>query len=215
MSENKQIKSKSRVKDRGEVFTNEREVKAMLDLVGEKSYDPLATFLEPSCGNGNFLIEILRRKVSTVAKRCENATDRRVYDTQLLQALSSIYAVDIACDNVEESRERLFKYAVETNPFGFDQVLNDNLRWILEQNVVCGNMLDFKTNSGGNIVFNMYEFNSSSNDNVLDVVLYQPFEFKNVVVGKTKKEQKTEVHNEPFGEVVVCDFSELYRSKKR
>ena len=48
----------------------------------------------------------------------------------------------------------------------------------------------------------------------LDVVCYQPFEFKNVVVGKTKKEQKTEVLNEPYGELVVCNFLELYKSKK-
>ena len=214
MAESKQIKSKSRVKERGEVFTNEREVKAMLDLVGEKSYDPSATFLEPSCGTGNFLIEILRRKISTVKKRCENSTDRDVYDSQLIQAISSIYAVDIACDNVEESRKRLLKEAEDTNPFGSDPFLSLNLEWVLEQNIVCGDMLDFKTVDGENIVFNQYVFESSDDSGVLDIVSYVPFEFKHVTVGKYKKDQKTEVHNEPCGDMVTCRFTELYRSKK-
>lgn len=214
MAESRQIKSKSRVKERGEVFTNEREVKAMLDLVEETSYDPSATFLEPSCGTGNFLIEILHRKISTVKDRCKNSTDRDEYDSQLIQAVSSIYAVDIACDNVEESRKRLLKESEDTNPFGSDPLLRFNLEWILEQNIVCGNMLDFKTVGGENIVFNQYIFESSDNNGILDVVSYQPFEFKNVVVGKYKKDQKTEVHNEPRGDMVTCRFTELYRSKR-
>ena len=64
---NKQVKSKQRVADHGEVFTNEREVKAMVDMV-MKNIEPddliAATFLEPSCGSGNFLVEILERKAA-------------------------------------------------------------------------------------------------------------------------------------------------------
>ncbi len=60
-----QIKSRERVALSGEVFTAPREVKAMLDLVRKESYSIDATFLEPSCGNGNFLVEIFRRKLRT------------------------------------------------------------------------------------------------------------------------------------------------------
>lgn len=59
----KQIKSRKRVKDFAEVYTNEREVKAMCDLIPTEIWDNIeSTFLEPACGNGNFLVEILARK---------------------------------------------------------------------------------------------------------------------------------------------------------
>ena len=65
-----QIKSRQRVTDHGEVFTAEREVNAMLDLVKQETERIDSTFLEPACGTGNFLVEILRRKL---------AVDRREY----------------------------------------------------------------------------------------------------------------------------------------
>ena len=62
--EKSQIKSRERVRDHGEVFTAEREVKAMCDLVGETGSNPTkGTVLEPACGDGNFLVEILNRKL--------------------------------------------------------------------------------------------------------------------------------------------------------
>lgn len=59
----KQIKSKKRVSEHGEVFTSEREVSAMLDLVQEELKQLKSTVLEPACGTGNFLVEILKRKM--------------------------------------------------------------------------------------------------------------------------------------------------------
>ena len=64
-----QVKSKKRVAEHGEVFTNEREVNAMLDLVKQETERIDSRFLEPACGNGNFLIEILRRKLEVVKAR--------------------------------------------------------------------------------------------------------------------------------------------------
>jgi len=58
-----QVKSKKRVADHGEVFTSEREVSAMLDLVKQETDRVDSKFLEPACGTGNFLAEILRRKM--------------------------------------------------------------------------------------------------------------------------------------------------------
>lgn len=63
-----QVKSKERVQQHGEVFTNEREVKAMLDMVKQQSKSITATFLEPACGDGNFLVEILHRKLDSVKR---------------------------------------------------------------------------------------------------------------------------------------------------
>lgn len=62
----KQTKSKSRVRNHGEVFTAEREVNAMLDLVKNETERIDSRFLEPACGNGNFLIKILERKLNVV-----------------------------------------------------------------------------------------------------------------------------------------------------
>ena len=64
-----QTKSKQRVADHGEVFTSEREVNAMLDLVKHETERIDSRFLEPACGNGNFLAEILRRKLNVVKRR--------------------------------------------------------------------------------------------------------------------------------------------------
>jgi len=69
MIEDTQVKSKKRVADHGEVFTNEREVNAMLDLVKQETERIDSRFLEPACGNGNFLVEILRRKLEVVKAR--------------------------------------------------------------------------------------------------------------------------------------------------
>ena len=69
MKQQKQIKSKQRVACHGEVFTAEREVNAMLDLVKQETERIDSRFLEPACGTGNFLVKILERKLSVVKKK--------------------------------------------------------------------------------------------------------------------------------------------------
>lgn len=107
-----QIKTRQRVRDLAEVYTHEREVKAMLDLIPDmfpagsiKIVD--MKFLEPACGSGNFLEEILRRKLAGVRYGKVKSAPR--YEHWLLRALASIYGVDISADNVEESRVRLLE----------------------------------------------------------------------------------------------------------
>lgn len=106
-----QIKSRKRVAEHGEVFTAEREVKAMLDLVKPETERIDSRFLEPACGNGNFLVEILRRKLDSAKQMlcrwhpCKH--DEMMADLSL-RAVSSIYGIDIMADNVKESRERMY-----------------------------------------------------------------------------------------------------------
>lgn len=86
-----QIKSKSRVRDFSEVFTNEREVKAMCDLIPPEVWKNIgSSFLEPCCGEGVFILEILKRKFA-------NCKTRKDYTL----ALDSVYGMDIQADNVE------------------------------------------------------------------------------------------------------------------
>ena len=102
----KQVKSRERVREHGEVFTAEREVKAMLDLVKDECENIDATFLEPACGDGNFLDEILRRKLGVCRKKyAQSAAD---YEKFSFLACTTLYGVDILADNVQRCRERLF-----------------------------------------------------------------------------------------------------------
>ena len=101
-----QIKSKERVAQRGEVFTAEREVNAMLDLIKNECLRPDSRFLEPACGDGNFLSAILRRKLAELRRKYKKSP--RDYEKQAIVAIGSLYGVDIMNDNVYACRERLF-----------------------------------------------------------------------------------------------------------
>ena len=95
----RQVKSRERVTQHGEVFTAEREVNAMLDLVKDETERIDSRFLEPACGNGNFLAEILRRKLGVVNKQYgRNLPD---YEKYSILALSSIYGDDLLEHNIE------------------------------------------------------------------------------------------------------------------
>ena len=130
-AKNKQIKSKGRVSKFAEVFTAEREVKAMCDLIPSEVWEDIdSRFLEPACGNGNFLVEIFERKLT----RCESAE-------QGLNALRSIYGIDIQQDNVEESKQRLFDMFVKQFPKS-PAITAIIAAQILENNIICGDSLE-------------------------------------------------------------------------
>ena len=101
-----QIKSKERVSQRGEVFTAEREVNAMLDLVENECLRPDSRFLEPACGDGNFLSAILKRKLTELRRKYKKSP--RDYEKLSIVAIGSLYGVDIMNDNVLACRERLY-----------------------------------------------------------------------------------------------------------
>ena len=138
-----QVKSKERVAEHGEVFTAEREVKAMCDLVAQECNRIDSTFLEPACGDGNFLTEILARKLATVKKRYGNSSYD--YERYAILALSSIYGVDILADNAANCRKRLFAQWDEAYTKACKKDCSDDARaaakYILEKNIVCGNAL--------------------------------------------------------------------------
>lgn len=102
---NTQIKSRKRIVDHGEVFTSKREVNDMLDLIKHESYRIDSRFLEPACGTGNFLEEILSRKLSVVKDKYIKS--QLEYERNTILAVSSIYGIDILEDNVKECQSRL------------------------------------------------------------------------------------------------------------
>ncbi|QLZ70632.1 hypothetical protein FOLKNPGA_03446 [Legionella sp. PC1000] len=141
-----QIKSKKRVIEHGEVFTSEREVNAMLDLVKPETERIESRFLEPACGTGNFLIEILHRKLNVVEHRYKKS--KREYERYAVFAVSSIYGIDVQEDNVLQCRTRLYNYFNEqyTKLYGKNciQECRNSVRFILELNIVWGNTLTMK-----------------------------------------------------------------------
>lgn len=142
---NQQVKSKKRVSDHGEVFTNEREVNAMLDLVKHETERIDSRFLEPACGNGNFLAEVLRRKLAVVDQRY--ASSQVEWEKNAMTAVSSVYGVEILEDNAEECRERLFNILTKAYfaNFGVNGKMGyiESIRYILKRNILWGDALDF------------------------------------------------------------------------
>jgi adenine-specific DNA methylase len=110
-------REQSRVKDTGEIFTPTKLVQDILNTLDQSVFtDPTKTFLEPSCGDGQFLGEVLIRKI-------ENGSTFE-------QALSTVYGVDLMEDNVELCKERLL-------------CGREDLRHIVEKNIVCADALRY------------------------------------------------------------------------
>lgn len=155
-----QVKSKKRVRDKGEVFTNEREVNAMLDLVKQETERIDSRFLEPACGNGNFLIEILRRKLEVVKSRYKKS--QWEYEKNGLIAVMSCYGVDIMPDNVLECQNRLFEYFEKEYKSLFKKNIKqeylDIVKFVLSKNILCGNALSMKTSTNEPITFAEWSF---------------------------------------------------------
>lgn len=151
----KQVKSKQRVADHGEVFTAKREVNAMLDLVKQETERIDSRFLEPACGDGNFLAEILRRKLAVVKERYRKIPPD--YEKYSVVAVTSIYGVDILQDNVDECRSRMFQIWNKEYTANCKNEANDECRkavkFILKRNILCGDALTLKTSEDKPIIF--------------------------------------------------------------
>jgi len=111
----------ARKKKTAEIFTPPKLVNEMLDKLPDEIWEPGKTFCDPACGNGNILIEVLKRKL----QHKQNPT----------VALESIYGVDIMGDNIEECRERLLgviKETTETTKITakMRKIVNRNIKWL-------------------------------------------------------------------------------------
>ena len=156
----KQVKSRQRVADHGEVFTAEREVKAMCDLVKSETERIESRFLEPACGNGNFLAEVLGRKLAVVKERYGKSPSE--YERYSVLAVTSVYGVDILPDNAQECRERLFslwdKEYTAAVKNATDAACREAVRYILQKNILCGDALTMEQADGSPIVFAEWSF---------------------------------------------------------
>lgn len=142
-----QIQSKERVANYGEVFTAEREVNAMLELVQQETERVESRFLEPACGTGNFLAPVYEKKLATIKDRY--ARSQVEFERYAVVATGSIYGVDILEDSVILCRERLFTIFNELYSLLYKNKAKEDLknavRFILERNILWGDALSLKT----------------------------------------------------------------------
>ena len=189
MSDNSQIKTKQRVVDHGEVFTSEREVKAMLDLVEQETVRIDSRFLEPACGTGNFLIEVLRRKMAVVDERFRK--NQLEYERNAIIAIGSIYGVDLLEDNVVHCRERLKVCFDENYSRLFKAECREECRqsvdYVLTRNVIWGDALTLNRVDGSQepIVFSEWSPVNGSmikrrDYSLAHLLVYQPMEGPNL-----------------------------------
>tara|TARA_A100001015_G_scaffold317573_1_gene434936 strand:+ start:1752 stop:2315 length:564 start_codon:yes stop_codon:yes gene_type:complete len=178
------IKSKKRIADFGEVFTSEREVQEMLNLVDNETHRIESRFLEPACGNGNFLIEVLKTKLQVVKSIYhKNQLD---FEKYAFLSVASLYGIDILEDNVHECRIRLAKYVDETYNSIFRDKTNPRFQkavtFVLSKNILVGDALTLNTPDNSEaLLFSEWSFSKESKVKRIEyslsnILAYQPFE---------------------------------------
>ncbi|MDR3233944.1 MAG: hypothetical protein LBT46_09840 [Planctomycetaceae bacterium] len=182
------IKSRERVRNHGEVFTAGREVKAMCDLVGEDIADIEKSVLEPAAGNGNFLVEILQRRIDKIAQTPAKNGNKNFL---LLVALSNIYAVDILADNVKEARQRLKEImlnAVSRPGADYESAVDA----LLETNIIRG---DFLTKSKRAVP--IFEYVPNYEKRTFDITKHTLYEIK-----RTARKSRTGIKPAGIGKCI-------------
>lgn len=156
------IKSQERVKKHAEVFTPGWCVRDMIEMIiknGEAFNKIDETFLEPSCGDGNFIIQILERKIHIVESLFPT---KEQYKILTLQCVSSIYGIDIMPDNINECKERVIRCLRKKYIKKYNEKMpvehENNIRFILDKNIILGNFLTDLTNKNEKIIIRKYDY---------------------------------------------------------
>lgn len=145
------VKSKQRVADHGEVFTPAWLVEAMLDLVKDETERIDSRFLEPACGSGNFLVQILRRKLAAVElKFGKSEFEKRHYG---LLALMCLYGIELLEDNIAECRANMLEILADYLNVNESDGHYQAATYVLSQNLIHGDALTMRTHGGQPITF--------------------------------------------------------------
>lgn len=145
------VKSKQRVADHGEVFTPAWMVESMLNLVRDETERIDSRFLEPACGSGNFLVQILRRKLAAVDRKYGTAEfERRHY---ALLGLMCVYGIELLPDNIAECRTNLLEVFAAHLQLAPSDDLYRAASTVLGLNLVHGDALTMRAHDGQPITF--------------------------------------------------------------
>ncbi|RYZ88055.1 MAG: SAM-dependent DNA methyltransferase [Proteobacteria bacterium] len=148
------VRSKKRVSDHGEVFTPSWLVESMLDLIQEQDRIG-ARVLEPACGNGNFLVRVLNRKLELVELKSKRSTFEKRY--LALFAVMSIYGIELLEDNVLECRKRIIDIFANYLKLNSSDELFRVASYVARLNIVQGDALEMTTKDDRPIVFSEWE----------------------------------------------------------
>ena len=144
-------KTKQRVADHGEVFTPAWMVEAMLDQVKDETDRIDSRFLEPACGDGNFLVQILKRKLIAVElKYGKNEFEKNHY---ALLGIMCIYGVELLPDNIIECRANLLSVFAEYLSLNHEDNIYRAAAYVLSQNLVHGDAMKMRTSDDNAITF--------------------------------------------------------------
>jgi hypothetical protein len=147
----KLTKSKKRIADHGEVFTPPWMVEAMLDLVKAETERIDSRFLEPACGSGNFLVQVLQRKLTAVELKYGKSDFEKQHFALL--GLMCIYGIELLPDNILECKGNLLEIFADYLQLDGDDDLYKSASFILSQNLIHGDALEMRTHSGQDIAF--------------------------------------------------------------
>ena len=187
----KQVVSKQRVAKHGEVFTNPREVNAMLDLVKAETENIFSRFLEPACGKGVFLAEVLHRKLKIVKNRYGKRPIE--YERYAVIAVSSIYGIELLKDNVEDCRQDMLDIFLaeykEATGKDCSAECKQTVKFILRKNIIWGDALTLKRIDEPDkpIVFSKW---SAIDANVKKIQRHD-FTFKQLLQDTNKNQERT------------------------
>lgn len=199
--------SRQRIIDHGEVFTPPELVNHMLDLVAHECERIDSRFLEPACGDGNFLAEVLRRKLLTVDRKHARNCDKWERDAVL--AVCSLYGIDLLADNIAACCVRLLEVVRDAHAARFKTPLSEAaaraVAFILSKNIVQGDALTLCTSAGLPIVFPEW---SPLNGSMLK---RRDFKFDHLLqhahyTSKTHKTLFSDLGEDVFSPIPVAEF---------
>ena len=208
-----QIKSKKRVTNFGEVNTSEIEVKRMLDLVNVETERLDSRFLEPACGDGNFLEEVLIRKLKILVRDFKK--NQFEFEKNSILVVGSIYGIEILEDNASSARERLYRGFKKQYESCFKNSLNDvllrSVKFILKKNIIHGDALTLmQVKSENPITLSEWAILNSKvkrrDFTLLDLLHHAPFE-KNTIFSDLGDEV---IIPSPVKEYELIDFYKIH-----
>ena len=177
-----------RVREYGEVKTRNNEIQNMINLVGHEVKRIDSRFLEPACGDGNFLSQILINKLDLSIKKLKK--DNVKFEIDCIYSLSSLYGIELLDDNVKATRDRLYKIIESFFKKKFNLPLEQNysksIKYILKKNIIHGNALTLKINKDNtDIIFSEWSMVNTTDFKRRDftfkeLLAYQPFKEENL-----------------------------------
>jgi len=146
-----EVKSRQRVADHGEVFTPAWLVETMLDLVKDETERIDARFLEPACGDGNFLVPVLQRKLAAVELKFSKSDFEKQH--YALLAVMCTYGIEILADNIVDCRANMLKVLADYLKLKETGELYRAASYVLSQNIILGDALKMRTRDSQPITF--------------------------------------------------------------